>query len=99
MELVRKPCSGSDIIATDHLRGPRRDVFHACDGSTSSFYHSKQNIGERNPYWIIHLRGTFSIETITVVNVHTGRYCLGQPRDCTERLNGAKVEVLQGMLH
>ena len=98
-ELVRKPCSLRDIRATLHLKNPQRDIFHACDGLTRTFYHSSQTVGTRNPFWIIHLRGTFSIETITVVNVHTGTFCLNNARDCTERLNGAKVEVLQGMSH
>ena len=102
MELVKKPCSISDINATEHLTNTHvtRDKIHACDGNTDSFYHSIEKTEERNPFITISLNGTFVIKTITVVNVHTGGYCKdpSTTKDCTERINGAKVEVLTGLL-
>ena len=90
------PCSRSDIDATEHLMSPLRDSIHACDGDTDSFYHSvAADSGRRHsPYFTVQFDNTYSIETITVVNVHTGVHCNNDPRDCTGRIDGAKVEVL-----
>ena len=102
MELVKKPCSISDITATQHLISPLRDKIHACDGDTSTFYHSVYDQGEdASPFFTLQLGCTFLIETITVVNVHTGRHCersKEDAKDCTERINGANVQVLAGPL-
>ena len=95
------PCSRSDIDATQHLMSPLRGSTHACDGDTDTFYHSVQvESGRRHsPYFTIQLDNTYKIQTITVVNVHTGVHCNNDPADCTGRINGAKVEVLkQGIL-
>ena len=100
MELVKKPCSDSDVTATQHLAKPLRDKIHACDGDTETFYHSIFGTQERNPNLILSLNGTFVIKTITVVNVHTGEFCESDYENakiCTERINGAKVEVLAGL--
>ena len=97
IELVKKPCSTSEVTATEHLKNPLRESTDACDGDTKTFYHSNQSIKERNPFLTIGLNGTFAIKTITVVNVHTGEYCTNNAKDCTERINGAKVEVLTGL--
>ena len=96
MELVQIPCSRDDITATPHLTSPLRDSVHACDGNTDSFYHSVQvqSWEKASPFFTIQLDGTYRVKTITVVNVHTGGYCVWNPKDCTERINGAKVEVL-----
>ena len=95
-EVVNIPCSRSDITATQHLTDPLRDTVHACDGDTDTFYHSEQ-VAEsetHSPFFTIQLDSTYRIKTITVVNVHTGGFCEGSPKDCTERIDGAKVEVL-----
>ena len=97
MDLVKKPCSESDVTATQHLPDPLRDKIDACDGNTDTFYHSKDDIGEKNPRLTLSLDGTYVIKTITVVNVHTGAYCESNPVHCTERINGAKVELLAGL--
>ena len=99
-ELVKKPCSISDVTATRHLISPLRDKIEACDGNTSTFYHSVFDRGvAASPFFTLNLGGTFLIETITVVNVHTGAYCKTHGKHCTERINGAKVEVLNGWLN
>ena len=100
LELVKKPCLISDINATEHLTNARvtRDKIDACDGNTSTFYHSIENTGERNPFLTIGLNGTFAIKTITVVNVHTGAHCKSHAHGCTMRIDGAKVEVMLGLL-
>ena len=100
MELVKKPCLISDINATEHLTNARvtRDKIHACDGNTSTFYHSIENTGDRNPFFTISLNGRIVIKTITVVNVHTGKHCIHDAQDCTMRIHGAKVEVMLGLL-
>lgn len=97
MNLVKKPCSESDVTATQHLPDPLRDKIDACDGNTDTFYHSKDDIGEKNPHLTLSLDGTYVIKTITVVNVHTGAYCESNPVHCTERITGAKVELLAGL--
>ena len=98
MELVKKPCSVSDVTATEHLTNPLRDKIHACDGDTSTFYHSQWTEGvNSSPFFTLLLGDTFHIKTITVVNVHTGDHCNNNAQDCTERINGAKIEVLTGL--
>ena len=80
---------------------PLRDTIHACDGDTDTFYHSEQpESGTRHsPFFTVQFDNTYRIETITVVNVHTGAHCDNDPADCTGRIDGAKVEVLTaGML-
>ena len=74
-----------------------RDAVHACDGNTDSFYHSEQvrSWETQSPFFTMQLGGTYSIKTITVVNVHTGLYCKWNAKACTERIDGAKVEVLK----
>ena len=95
-EMVKKPCMASDIIATAHLTSPYRPHTDACDGNMDSFYHSVQveSWETQSPFLTIMLDGTYGINKITVVNVHTGGYCDYLPVDCTERIEGAKVEVL-----
>ena len=75
---------------------PLRDSIHACDGNTDTFYHSVQvDSGRRHsPYFAVQFDNTYSIETVTVVNVHTGAHCNNNPVSCTRRIDGAKVEVL-----
>ena len=98
MDLLKKPCSVSDVTATEHLTNPLRHKIHACDGDTDTFYHSQWVEGvNSSPFFTLQLGDTFHIKTITVVNVHTGNYCTNNPVDCTERINGAKVEVLAGL--
>ena len=91
-----KPCSRSDVDATQHLESPLRDTIHACDGDTDTFYHSEHpESGTRHsPFFTVQFDNTYRIETITVINVHTGEHCDNSPADCTGRINGAKVEVL-----
>ena len=95
-ELVQIPCSRDDITATQHLTSPLRDSVHACDGNTDSFYHSEQveSWEKASPFFTVKLDSTSRIKTITVVNVHTGGYCEWNAKDCTLRIDGAKVEVL-----
>ena len=96
-----KPCSRSDIDATQHFESPLRDTIHACDGDTDTFYHSEQPPSGtmRNPFFTVQFDSTYRIDTIIVVNVHTGGHCDNAPADCTGRIDGAKVEVLTpGML-
>ena len=97
MELVKKPCLKSDVTATQHLTSPLKQEIDACDGDTDTFYHSIENTDERNPFLAVSLGENFLIKKITVVNVHTGNFCTDNPGDCTERINGAKVEVLKGL--
>ena len=97
IELVKKPCSISEVTATENFENPPRERTDACDGDTETFYHSNQSIGERNPFLTVSLNGTHVIKTITVVNVHTGLHCRDYPKHCTERINGAKVEVMSGL--
>ena len=75
---------------------PLRDTIHACDGDTDTFYHSEQpESGTRHsPFFTVQFDDVYRIETITVVNVHTGAHCDNDPADCTGRIDGAKVEVL-----
>ena len=94
-----KPCTNSDISATPHLASPLRDITHACDGNTDSFYHSvhkDDSARTYSPFFTIQLEGLSTIKTITVVNVHTGAYCKTHSVPCTSRIDGAKVEVLKG---
>ena len=97
-ELVKRPCSDSDVTATAHLDNEEKfKLSKACDGNTNTFYHSKQvDSSERHsPFFTIQLpESNFKIRRVTVVNVHTGLYCISLPRQCTERIKGAKVEVL-----
>ena len=96
-ELVNKPCSGSVVTATQHLMSPLREKVNVCDGNPGTFYHSiLRKEEETSPSILVHLGGTYRIMKITVVNVHTGSYCAGQPEKCVKRLDGAKVEVLAG---
>ena len=96
-ELVKKPCSGSVVTATQHLMNPLREKENVCDGNPGTFYHSiLRKEEETSPSILVHLGGTYRIMKITVVNVHTGSYCADQPEKCVKRLDGAKVEVLAG---
>ena len=52
-----------------------------------------------SPHFTIQLEGVYSIKTITVVNVHTGAYCTHNPAECISRINGAKVEVMEGLCY
>ena len=95
-QLVKIPCSETDVNATPHLTTPLRDIKHACDGNTDSFYHSEQ-VGywqRHSPFLTVQLDGTSRIKTVTVVNVLTGAYCKTHGAPCTDRINGAKVEIL-----
>ena len=80
------------------MEDPLRVKTDACDGNTSTFYHSIEEPQERNPNLTLSLNGTFVIKIITVVNVHTGKHCNNDGTSCTERISGAKVEVLAGLL-
>jgi hypothetical protein len=92
-DLVQRVCSNNDVDATDHLKPERRKT-KACDGDNDSFYHSLQDTA--NPFLTLKLHSNHRIKKITVVNVHTGDYCKGHPKECTERLHGALVGVLTG---
>ena len=93
-DLVTKPCPRSSITATQHMTSPLRDTVHACDGDTGTFYHSVEKQAA-SPFFTIQLASISRIKTITVVNVHTGAHCRNNAKDCTERIDGAKVEVLK----
>ena len=93
-ELVTRPCSDGDITATRRLLGYYPD--YACDRKNNTMYHSMQVASQQthSPFFSIRLDSTCWVKTITVVNVHTGTFCIKHPKLCTDRINGAKVEVL-----
>ena len=52
-----------------------------------------------SPYFTVMFDNFYRIEKVVVVNVHTGTHCYNDPRDCTRRIDGAKVEVLSAGMH
>ena len=103
IDLIYKPCKGANVTAAEALENRSdRDKTKACDGvegegPDDDFYHSAANIPY--PYITLDLRESYLVETITVVNVHTGAYCANTPIKCIMRLDGAMVEVLKGKFH